>query len=216
MSYITEWITNIILFILFAIVIELLIPNNSFQRYVKMVIGLLLIVIILTPILKIFNTNVDEMFTDMNVSSIFQEKKVENSIENKKKEIQASQRAYIEEQMAVQMERQVREELWKEHGYQIQKIELVLPEEESIEDHVEEVHVRVQKVKKGEGLDEDSNTIKTVQVVKIEVDIENPKQEKKSKENFQTIESFLASEWELPEKKVKVKLEGGEKIGYEG
>ncbi|MEN2451142.1 stage III sporulation protein AF, partial [Bacillus sp. JR_15] len=33
MSFLTEWITSIILFILFAIVIDLLLPNSSMQKY---------------------------------------------------------------------------------------------------------------------------------------------------------------------------------------
>ena len=52
MEFIKEWVTNIILFILFATVIDMLLPNSKFQKYTKMVTGLLLIAIILTPIFK--------------------------------------------------------------------------------------------------------------------------------------------------------------------
>ncbi|MCY8267765.1 stage III sporulation protein AF, partial [Bacillus haynesii] len=42
MEFLTEWLTNIILFILMAIVIDMLLPNSSMQKYAKMVISLLL------------------------------------------------------------------------------------------------------------------------------------------------------------------------------
>jgi len=42
--------------IMLAIVLEMLLPNDSFKRYVHMVIGLVLIVALLSPIMKLFNT----------------------------------------------------------------------------------------------------------------------------------------------------------------
>ena len=52
MSFLSSWISNIIIFILLATVIDMLLPSSSLQKYTKMVIGLLLIAIIITPILK--------------------------------------------------------------------------------------------------------------------------------------------------------------------
>jgi stage III sporulation protein AF len=69
MSYLTEWITSIILFILLATVVEMLLPNSSMQKYTKLVIGLLLIVVILTPILKLLSTDLDELFAKMTTHS---------------------------------------------------------------------------------------------------------------------------------------------------
>ncbi|MCY9430773.1 stage III sporulation protein AF, partial [Bacillus spizizenii] len=45
MSFLTEWLTTIVLFILFAIVIDMLLPSSSMQKYAKMVVSLLLIVV---------------------------------------------------------------------------------------------------------------------------------------------------------------------------
>ena len=59
------------------------------------------------------------MPNSLSLSSIRSDQQVENSIENQKKEIQASQRAYILEQMAVQMEADVKEELMDQYGVAI-------------------------------------------------------------------------------------------------
>ena len=63
MEFIKEWVTNIILFILFATVIDMVLPNSKFQKYTKMVAGLLLIAIILTPIFKLFTYDFEETMT---------------------------------------------------------------------------------------------------------------------------------------------------------
>ena len=63
MSFLTSWISNIIIFILLATVIDMLLPSSSLQKYTKMVIGLLLIAIIITPILRLFQTNFDQIIS---------------------------------------------------------------------------------------------------------------------------------------------------------
>lgn len=62
MSFLTEWLTTIVLFILFAIVIDMLLPSSSMQKYAKMVVSLLLIVVMLTPIFKLFKTDPEVIF----------------------------------------------------------------------------------------------------------------------------------------------------------
>ena len=67
MSFLSSWISNIIIFILLATVIDMLLPSSSFQKYTKMVIGLLLIAIIITPILNLFQTNFNQIFASATV-----------------------------------------------------------------------------------------------------------------------------------------------------
>ena len=62
MSFLTEWLTSIILFILFAIVIDMLLPSSSMQKYAKMVVSLLLIIVMLNPIFKLFKTDPEIIF----------------------------------------------------------------------------------------------------------------------------------------------------------
>ena len=63
MEFIKEWVTNIILFVLFATLIDMLLPTSKFQKYTKMVVGLLLLIsIILTPIFKLLSTDFEETF----------------------------------------------------------------------------------------------------------------------------------------------------------
>ncbi|MCJ2389064.1 stage III sporulation protein AF, partial [Limosilactobacillus fermentum] len=57
------WVSNIIVFVLLATVIDMLLPTSALQKYAKMVIGLLLIAIIITPILGLFNKDFDEILS---------------------------------------------------------------------------------------------------------------------------------------------------------
>ncbi len=55
MEWLQNWIRNLILVILLAHFIELLLPDNELRRYVKVVIGFFVIIVILTPLLQVTN-----------------------------------------------------------------------------------------------------------------------------------------------------------------
>ncbi|MCY8334837.1 stage III sporulation protein AF, partial [Bacillus spizizenii] len=89
MSFLTEWLTTIVLFILFAIVIDMLLPSSSMQKYAKMVVSLLLIVVMLTPIFKLFNTDPAVIFEYLTKNGQSESASIKNQINSKKIEIQA-------------------------------------------------------------------------------------------------------------------------------
>lgn len=205
MNFLSEWITNIILFILLATIIELLLPNSSMQKYVKMVIGLLLIVIILSPILTLLSTDMDRLFASMELKSQIEEKNIENSIEIKKKEIQASQRAYILEQMAVQMKSEIEEGLVQKYGLTIEKILLSTNKEKEDVMIPEDILAVEVILTDGEVMNETVSVVKTVKIDASKPAVPQVNEEMDEKE----IRTFLANKWEMDSEKIVVLLEGG-------
>lgn len=206
MSFFNEWMTNIILFILIAIIIDLLLPNSSMQKYVKMVVSLLLIAIILTPLFQIFSINIDQALMSINLSPDSQEKKIENLIEMKKKEIQASQRAYILEQTAVQMKLKVEEELVQKYGLLIQDIAVNIPNElenENLNFSKDVSSVEVIVAKKS-GLNETISEVKSVTI-----DTSKPIHKKSENHLEDEVTKYLALKWEIDLDKLVVLMEGG-------
>lgn len=50
---VTEWIKNIIYIVLFASFLELLLPNSSMQRFIRVIMGLLIMLAILNPVILV-------------------------------------------------------------------------------------------------------------------------------------------------------------------
>lgn len=205
MSALTEWITNIILFILLATIIDLLLPNSNFQKYTKMVVGLLLILIIVTPVFKLLNVDVDKLWSSMRLSSLTEQKSVENLVDFKKKEIQASQRAYILEQMAVQMKTEVKEELMKQYGVAIDHIQ-IQPKQTTEEPTIETIGKHIESVQVNLKAGTNSKEIANVEIVSIDTSKSQPDQ-KQNKHTKQII-SFLANHWGI--QKSQIVVTGGE------
>lgn len=204
MEFLSGWITNIIMFILLATIVDMLLPNSSVQRYAKMVTGLLLIVIILNPILKIFHYNFEEILSTVTLSNITEEKNIENSIEFKKKEIQASSHAYILEEMAVLMKEEVEDEVMKRFNKKVSVVSIKIDESTEITaDSSEHFSVMVKLKEK----DEEDEAIPVVAMVKI--DTKKPAEKKITSFDDQEIVSYLAKQWDLDTNQIIIALEGG-------
>jgi stage III sporulation protein AF len=208
MQFLTEWISNIILLILLATILELLLPNSSLQRYVKMVVGLLLLVVILNPLLSIFSKDADGWVNSIGLNSQFEEKDIENSIENKKIEIQRAQLAYISEQVAVQLKRQVEEEMITKFDKEVVEVNVTLKdflEEDDYLNSITQVSIRLRQI----NAEEVSNgTVPAVALVTIDTTkrVEPMKQETT---NEKEILQYLATTWPIPIEKIEVFMEGG-------
>ncbi len=207
MQFITEWISNIILLILLATILELLLPNSSLQRYVKMVVGLLLLSMILNPLFSIFSKDLNAMISNIDFTYA-QTDNMNFSLENKKKEIQSVQLAYISEQVAVQLMRQVEEEMVQQFDKEISSIDVTLEnflEDENYMDHLLEITIHLQPL-----LEEENSlgeTIKPVALVTINMNQEKETLEETDNEN--EIHMFLSKTWKIPKEKITVVMEGG-------
>ena len=204
MSLLIEWVTNIILFILLATVIDMLLPNSSMQKYTKLVTGLLLIAIILTPILKLTSTNFESMLASLPNFNSVNENNMKNSIEMKKKEIQATDHAYILEQMAVQLKKGVAEELMKKYSLEIDNVDISTNENsnKSFPDNLQKLTVQ---------LKQSTNNAQTVEVVKpIDINTKEPLSSKKMADKSKEIVAFLSKKWNVNEKMIEVSIEGGD------
>ncbi|WP_062048192.1 stage III sporulation protein AF [Bacillus sp. JCM 19034] len=214
MGSLTGWLTTIILIILLATILEMILPNSHMQRYVKMVVGLLLLVAMLQPLLSIFTEDVDEWLVSLSIQTDETEKIVHEAINLQKKEIELGQRAYISEQMAVQLENQVKEGLKEGYDLELASVEVELVWKEGLEtmhdamEALESIHTFVSKE-----LEEQQETeVEIVQPVHIQVTQTNHKEdveEKEEEDPLEEVQQFLAHNWDVPEEKIIVAWEGG-------
>ncbi|MEV5028558.1 stage III sporulation protein AF [Paenibacillus sp. LPE1-1-1.1] len=57
-AWLSDWLRDIIAVILLAVFVELLLPNRAMQRYARLVIGLFILLTILSPILKLIQSDI--------------------------------------------------------------------------------------------------------------------------------------------------------------
>lgn len=77
-EYIYQWIENIAFYLVILTVAVQLIPNNSYKKYIRFFTGLILVIMLSGPILKLFG--LQESFSEYYKNAEFEQKKEE--IEN--------------------------------------------------------------------------------------------------------------------------------------
>lgn len=205
MSFLTEWIANIILFIMLAVILDLLLPNSAMQKYAKMVISLLLIVIILSPIFKLLSADINTLVSDVQMESPAKEEEIKKMIDLQKKEIQASNDAYILENMAVQLKSQAKEELVQSYDVTIKQISLSVDEPfKEIQNSLQGIEVTLEAEEAG------SEAVETIQPVVLGAAETAETQKENQIRRASEIKAYLASIWEVDPEKISLKMEGGE------
>ena len=202
MSFLSSWISNIIIFILLATVIDMLLPSSSFQKYTKMVIGLLLIAIIITPILSLFQTNFDQILASATVQfHSDDENQLENLTESKKKEIQAVQSAYILKQLANQLQEEVEEELMKKYQMKIEVTDIAVKNEVNprLPDDLQNIAISLTEIK-------DDAAVEAI----AKVDIDTKASLKMNPKDYEDVKQFLAQRWLIDENLIQISEEGGD------
>lgn len=63
MELVKDWVVNIAVTLVFMTAVEMLVVNNSFKKYVKFVLGLILIVVVITPLINLVSKS-DSTFVD--------------------------------------------------------------------------------------------------------------------------------------------------------
>ena len=202
MHYLTQWVSNIIVFILLAMIVDMLMPDSSMKKYTKMVTGLLLIAIILTPIVKLSSENIDKVFASLASSNGINDGDMKNSIEMKKIEIEKTQHAYILEQMAVQLKKEANGELVDQYKKSIQTINLQMKKGEELSTDPSKIEKVIVGLK-------DAADTKAVPVVKpIEINPEKPVQTQTNTEDKNII-SLLSNCWNISRNQIQLQSEGG-------
>ncbi|MDY0405609.1 stage III sporulation protein AF [Virgibacillus sp. 179-BFC.A HS] len=126
MSMLIHWVTQIIVFILLATIIDLLVPANAMKKYIQFAVGLILILVFLKPVFYLFQIDVKQAIQtnfQQQQNEILKEDVLKNTMEKQKREIESSERAYILQQMAVQLKNLANKEVAKEFHVQITNID---------------------------------------------------------------------------------------------
>ncbi|MED4453538.1 stage III sporulation protein AF [Metabacillus fastidiosus] len=211
MEFLTGWITNIILFILLAVIIDLLLPSSAMQKYAKIVISLLLIVVIINPIFKLFSADMDEVLAQLSIQSE-NDAEVKNLMEKQKSEIEASQRAYILEQMAVQMKEMAEEELVENYEIAIDRILLSQSDEvKKIDSGKDLQHVEVVL----RAANKEDEAVEVVKKVDIDTSKEQVREDTVPGKEEKEIITYLAKVWEVDQEKILLQMKGGEESLHE-
>ncbi|GAA5415474.1 stage III sporulation protein AF [Paraliobacillus ryukyuensis] len=203
MEFLVAWVTKLILFLFLTLILEMLLPQTDLRKYVHTVMSLLFLLMLLHPLFQLFHVDVNQVVSQSfnSFNQEVNEKQLEKNIESKKKEIQASQDAYIVEELIVQMKNQVKEELVEEYHVQIADIQLQFFADKSITPETLKtvtVYLHLQEPNTGQS-----------EIKEVVIGNNQSSTEETITDNIiQEVSQFLADQWEIDADQLEIIQKG--------
>lgn len=113
LDFLVSWAEQLIIALIIIVMVEMIIPNSSYRKYIKVILGIFIIYTIFSPII---GNKINEF--DFSKTLSFQE----NNIANTTNQSQTNYNKQIEETYKEKFKETLEEDL-KEKGYEIDKFE---------------------------------------------------------------------------------------------
>lgn len=189
MEYINNFVITLVATMIFMTAVEIISPDNSMKKYIKFVLGLILISVMINPIVKFFTGGEQELVnTIKNYESIFYEDKTNETEES----IGKSQIESFKNNLNSNCDNLLKEEFSEKDFKSNVECEIDL---ENMTYSIESLEVGV----KDEG-------IKLVDSIKIDINEESEETVSKdgAVENEEEIKNYLSEVFKIPKEKIKL------------
>ncbi|SDX99674.1 stage III sporulation protein AF [Thermoactinomyces sp. DSM 45892] len=201
-----DWLKQIILLVLVATFLDMLLPSNAMEKYVKLVMGLLILMAILSPIFKLLseNLNLTELaFFDANKAVVaVPEMKSLADINEQTNQLKKQQDQVIQQKTKQSMETWMKKNIPDRFAMEVVSADVVA-QFTTENPHIEKIHLVVRE----KAIDASAKQVKPVQEVSILPSNEPTPTESTSNETGKKIQSFIQQTWNLTAEQVEVQLE---------
>ncbi|WP_375541216.1 stage III sporulation protein AF [Peribacillus frigoritolerans] len=62
LSFLSDWISQLIIIILLITIIDMMLPNNGYRKSIRLVFSMVIIVVLISPILNLFKIDPQDIF----------------------------------------------------------------------------------------------------------------------------------------------------------
>ncbi|MBS7530896.1 stage III sporulation protein AF [Hazenella sp. IB182353] len=211
-SWLSDWVQQIVLIVLIAGFVDLILPNTAMERYVKLVMGLLIILAILSPLLGLLGKEYD-----LSELALQQEKESGalgmdslRFIQSKSEELKKTQMEQIDERTIETMKSMIQQQLKQHFSIQTSEVVIALHQNEQQTKEIKSIYVMITELKDDET---QVNHIEPVKPIQIGKDTSQKVEDEPSdevKKQLDEIQHYLMRYWGLNPEQVVVKQDGSE------
>lgn len=191
--------------VIFISFLEIVLPNSNMKRFIDMIVGFLIIVVIITPFIKIISKDIDiEKNFLLNSNKLNTE--IKNNYSEEKEEVLALQEKQIIESYEKGIERKIGNLIKEKTNYEVKNIDMEINRD--LEDknygEIKELNIVLR-----EKVDKNSENEKSIKIENIEEVWIKKNKENKSNEKFEEsdkIKKIISKEYGLSEEKISASL----------
>ncbi|MFC7320843.1 stage III sporulation protein AF [Halobacillus campisalis] len=131
MQVFIQWITEIVLFLLLAMVADALLPSGAMRKYARLVMAILLLLVILDPLLQFLKLDPQQIIqsVESRMDTSIKTEEMSGEIEDKKNEILRGQDAYTLQQVEEAVLDQLQKPLKADYELSLNQVDFKFLEE---------------------------------------------------------------------------------------
>ena len=160
-DFLSNWAQGIIVAVIIATIIEMILPNGSSKKYVKVVVGIYILFTIISPIITKFSSN------NFNINDILDTKAYEEQMaksdEDISKKIEENNNRTIKDIYQSNLESDIKAKL-KDKGYEVLNTYIQIRDDENYT--IEFISLSLDKNEK-----EESNQVRNIEIEEVNIQI---------------------------------------------
>jgi stage III sporulation protein AF len=203
-NFMREWIINIVIMIVFVTFLEIILPSSNMKRYIQMIIGLLIIIVLINPFINLITKDINierEVFANIGESFSYDQSGNSEYIELQNKQIinMYKQKLYKE----------ISEMVSKEGDFDIFNLDIDIIED-SIQDNygdITRIELAIMTAKKEGSQKNDEIKVNKIQDVVISTLDSDSTKSIQTSESCKKIQKKISEYYKISEDKVLVYLE---------
>lgn len=194
-EFLSSWAQGIIVAVIIATLIEMILPNSSSKKYVKVVIGMYILFTIVSPIIK----KVGGKDADLNAILNFEkyEQQIEKSDSSISKKFEDNNSRSIKDIYLSNLKADMSAKL-KEKGYEIDTLNIKVKDDENYT--IDNISL---KIMKAEQKQEESNEIR-INTVEIRNTVTLKNEENLSDDDKQEVKDYISETYDIDKKNINI------------
>lgn len=203
-SWISSWAQGIIISVIIASIIEMILPEGSSKKYIKVVIGVFILFTIVVPVINKFKGN------SVNIASMIDFDKYNDSKEVVSTNLEKSNNFNIKQMYETNLKVDIKSKI-KSKGFEVQDVDLKISDDGEYKLKCIDITISGEIInEEDEKKQSKSNVIGIVDSIeKISVEISNKttKQEKEyqiSNKNANNLKEYLSNIYDIKEKNILI------------
>ena len=197
-DFLSNWAQGIIVAVIIATIIEMILPNGSSKKYVKVVVGIYILFTIISPIITKFSSN------NFNINNILDTKAYEEQMaksdEDISKKIEENNNRTIKDIYQSNLESDIKAKL-KDKGYEVLNTYIQIRDDENYT--IEFISLSLDKKET-----EESNQVRNIEIEEVNIQIgETNTQESDTSlgsSEKQEIAEYISSTYDIDIKNIEI------------
>jgi len=202
-EFLRDWTINIVIMVVFVSFLQIILPSSNMKRYLNMIIGLLIIIVLINPFIKFISKDIDierEVFTNLSRS-------------NSDRTYESNEYSKLQNEQIVgiykdKLKREIYEIVESKSEYQVLNLSIDILEDIDSEDFGSITRIEILMGEMAEERKEESENIKVEDVKPVSIDIKDTSVATKGtiSKDCDKVQNVIAEYYRIPKENISVYL----------